>query len=496
MNTPSSTNLPSPAPSPVVPSLSRQELLHELSRIVGNDGVLHKPEDLLVYDCDALTLVKRTPFVVVLPTTTEQVARVMRFSYEHLIPVVPRGAGTGLSGGALATDHCVMLSLARMNQIESIDLANRQAVVQAGVPNLRISQAVAGDGYFYAPDPSSQSSCTIGGNIAENSGGPHTLRHGVTTNHILAVEVVLPDGEVVWLGGPTEDTPGYDVMGVVVGSEGTLGIVTRAVVRLSKVAESARTFLAVFDQMDEAATAVSCVIASGIVPVALEMMDSGFIKPVEETYRFGFPLDAEAILIIETEGITESTEMEINVAAEICRNNGAREIRFANSPDERLLLWKARKGAFAAIGRVAVSYCTQDGTVPRSRIPEMLRTIFAIGKKYDIAIANVFHAGDGNMHPVLLYDERQPGMVQRVLEASYEILKACVDVGGTITGEHGIGMEKLGLMDYCFTQPTLEVFNRIHDLFNAENLLNPGKAIPQPGAAANAEFLLRPPAPV
>lgn len=494
MNVTEMTTASHGAEAPAVPSLSRRELVDELSRIVGTDGVLHKPEDLMVYECDALTLVKREPFVVVLPNDTDQVSRIMRLANQYGIPVVPRGAGTGLSGGALATDQCLMLSLARMNRIESIDLPNRRALVQVGVANLRISQAVAAQGYFYAPDPSSQPACTLGGNIAENSGGPHTLRHGVTTNHILAAEVVLPDGEVVWLGSPVEDTPGYDLLGVIVGSEGTMGIVTRAVVRLCKSPESTKTFLAVFDQMDDAAQAVSNIIAAGIVPVALEMMDSGFIKPVEETYRFGFPLDARAILIIETEGISESTEVETELSAEICRKSGAREIRFARSSEERLLLWKARKGAFAAIGRVATSYCTQDGTVPRSKIPEMLRTIFAVGEKYNLEIANVFHAGDGNMHPVLLFDERDPEMVQRVLEASYEILKACVDLGGTITGEHGIGIEKLGLMDYCFTKPTLEAFADIHQVFNPKNLLNPGKAVPFPGGLGTTEFLLRPPA--
>jgi len=465
-----------------------------LSDIVGDGGIIHEPEDLLVYDCDALTLVKKMPMMVVLPTTTEQVARILRFCNEHHIPVVPRGAGTCLSGGTLAAEDGITLCLSRMNRIEWIDIPNRRLCAQAGVPNLQITKVVADQGYFFAPDPSSQPSCTLGGNIAENSGGPHTLRHGVTTNHVLAIEVVLPDGEVVWFGDECEDYPGYDLVGLFTGSEGTLGVVTRAIVRLSRAAESTRTFLAVFDTIPRAGRAVSAIIASGIVPVALEMMDSGFIKPVEATYHFGLPLDAEAVLIVEVEGVQEATEAEAEAAMNICREEGAREIRVANSEAERLHLWKARKGAFAAIGRVATNYVTQDGTVPRGRIPEMLETIFRIGKKYDVQIANVFHAGDGNMHPVLLYDERDASQVRRVLDASYEILKACVEFGGSITGEHGVGVEKLGMLDILYPPTTLRLFDSLRRLFNPTGLLNPGKAVLVPGEAERREMMLRPPA--
>jgi len=487
------THLDNASPNPTQ-KLSRGDMLRTLTGIVGPNGVLHEPEDLLVYNCDALTLVKQDPMVVVLPTTTEEVSQVLRFSHKNGIPVVPRGAGTCLSGGTLAAEDGITLCLTRMNQIDWVDVPNRRLCAQAGVTNLQITQAVSSQGYFFAPDPSSQMACTIGGNVAENSGGPHTLRHGVTTNHVLAVELVLPNGEVVWLGSSCEDQPGYDLTGLVVGSEGTLGVVTRAIVRLSKSPESVRTFLAVFDTVSEAGKAVSAIIASGIVPVALEMMDSGFIKPVEETYHFGLPLDAEAVLIVEMDGLMEATESEVEIATEICRQGGAREVRTAASEEERLHLWKARKGAFAVIGRIATNYCTQDGTVPRGRIPEMLATISDIGKKHDVRIVNVFHAGDGNMHPVLLYDERDKSLVQRALDASYEILKACVDFGGSITGEHGVGVEKLGMLHLCYPEATLRLFADLRHLFNPANLLNPGKAILAPGEKSKEELMLRPPA--
>jgi len=454
------------------------EHITQLQAIAGAENVISDPDNLRVYECDAFMAAKRRPEVVVLPTSTEQVAEIVRYAAAHDLPVVPRGAGSGLAGGIIAESGCIVIGLSRMNRILEIDLPNQRALVEAGVVNLHLTRAVAAAGYGFAPDPSSQPSCTIGGNVANNSGGPHTLKYGVTVNHTLGVELVLPDGEIVWLGGRVEDMPGYDLLGVCVGSEGTFGIVTKAWVKLTPVAKDVYTMLAIFDDFDAAAQAVSNVIAAGIIPAALEMLDDIFLPAVEEAYKFGFPLDAAAILLIETDGLPGVAQAEGERAAQICRDTGAREVRTANNDKERKLLWKARKGAFGAIGRLTPSYVTQDGVVPRSKLSEMLREVKEIAAKHNVTVANIFHAGDGNLHPCIWFDERNPGELERVIEAGAEILKRCVDHGGSVTGEHGVGIEKVNMMEYAFSEDTLNAMHDIRQIFNPGNTFNAAKVLP------------------
>ncbi|MBV9866637.1 MAG: FAD-binding protein [Abitibacteriaceae bacterium] len=453
-------------------------LVSELQAIVGVDGVIAQSDDLMVYECDAYVAAKQQPKTVVFPTTTEQVAAVVKAANRHQVPVVPRGAGTGLAGGTLAETDSVMIVLSRMNQIQEIDIPNRCALVEAGVVNLHLTRAVSDQGFCYAPDPSSQAACTIGGNIANNSGGPHTLKYGVTVNHTLGVELVLPNGDVVWLGGKVEGIPGYDLLGPCVGSEGTFGIVTRAWVKLTKLPEAANTMLAIFDDFDASAQAVSNIIAAGIIPAALEMLDDVFLPCIEQAYKFGFPLDAAAILLIETDGLKEAAAEEAARAAQICTESGAREVRTAKDEKERKHLWAARKGAFGALGRTSPSYVTQDGVVPRSRLAEMLKEVKRIAQEHDVRVANVFHAGDGNLHPCILFDERDTSQLPRVLEAGEAILKRCIDFGGSVTGEHGIGVEKINLMEYAFTPETLGAMKDLRNVFNPDNLFNPSKLLP------------------
>ncbi|HEX8833956.1 MAG TPA: FAD-linked oxidase C-terminal domain-containing protein [Abditibacteriaceae bacterium] len=450
----------------------------ELQTIVGKSAVLAGESELLVYECDAYVAAKQPPQVVVFPTTTEQVAAVVKWTNRNKLTVVPRGAGTGLSGGALAESDSLMLSLTRMNQICEVDIPNRCALVEAGVVNIHLTQLVSPSGLCFAPDPSSQAACTIGGNIAENSGGPHTLKYGVTVNHTLGVELVTPDGEIVWLGGRVEGMPGFDLLGACVGSEGTFGIVTRAWVKLARLPEAANTMLAIYDDFDAAAQSVSDVIAAGIIPAALEMLDDVFLPCIEAAYGFGFPLDAAAILLIETDGLKEGAADEATRAAQICRNAGAREVRLAKDDKERKLLWAARKGAFGAIGRITPSYVTQDGVVPRSQIAAILKEIKEIAARHDVVVANVFHAGDGNLHPCILFDERDPTQLPRVLEAGEEILRRCIDRGGSATGEHGIGIEKINLMEYAFSPDTLGAMRDLREVFNPDNTFNPSKILP------------------
>jgi glycolate oxidase len=359
-------------------------------------------------------------------------------------------------------------------------LPNRYVVAQAGVVNLWVSNAVKGQGWQYAPDPSSQQACTIGGNIAENSGGPHTLKYGVTTNHVLGLEMVLPDGEVVTLGGMVEDVPGYDLRGITIGAEGTFGLVTQATLRLTRQPHAYRTFLVVFESVQEATQTVSDIIAAGIVPAALEMMDRLIIQAVEAAFHFGFPTDAGAVLIIELDGLAAGLDPQTTRIVEVCRRHQAREVRVARDDAERLALWQSRKRAFGAMGRLAPNYCTQDGVVPRTKVPEILRIIAAVAEKYQLRIANVFHAGDGNIHPILLYDERNAGETARVIQAGQEILKACVDLGGSLTGEHGIGVEKMGQMPLLFSPEDLLLMSQLRSVFNPENLCNPHKILPTP----------------
>jgi glycolate oxidase len=453
-------------------------LARRLRSIVGDDGVVDRPEHLVVYECDGYTLERAAPELVVLPGSPEEVAAVLRVLAQERVAFVPRGAGTGLSGGTLPVGAPVMVCTSRLIRIESIDVRNRRLVAQAGVVNQWVTNAVRRHGLHYAPDPSSQPACTIGGNVAENSGGPHTLKYGVTTNHVLGVELVLPSGDVVQLGGAVEDRPGYDLTGMVVGGEGTLGIVTRATLRLSRDPEDHRTLLAVFASVEAASEAVSAVIAAGIVPAALEMMDGLILGAVEAAYHVGLPTDAGAVLLIEIDGPAAGLDARAARIEELCRANGAGEIRRARDEVERAALWKARKRAFGAVGRLAPNYCTQDGVVPRTRVPDILRTIAAVAERHRLRIGNVFHAGDGNIHPIILFDERDRDQVERVLAAGREILEACVALGGSLTGEHGIGIEKLGQMPLLFSPDDLQAMRRLRAVFDPEGRANPHKVIP------------------
>ncbi|QDU60084.1 putative FAD-linked oxidoreductase [Planctomycetes bacterium Pan216] len=472
----------------MTPIETNQALLDGLREIVGDDGVLTTMGDRLVYECDGYVLEKQTPDIVVLPSTRAQVVGVVNRCREAGVPFMPRGAGTSLAGGTVAVGGGVMIALTRMNQILEIDLRNQFAVVEPGVVNIWLTQRLKGTGFHYAPDPSSQGACTIGGNVATNSGGPHTLKYGVTVNHVLGVEMVLPDGNVVTFGGPHADPVGYDLTGLAVGNEGTFGICTKAWVRLSRDAQAVRTMLGIFETVDDASHAISDIIAAGIVPAALEMMDHLMLQAVEEAYQFGFPLDAGAVLIMEADGLEAGIDEVAARIEEIARANNARDVRRARDESERLLLWKCRKKAFGAIGRLSPSYCCQDGVVPRSKIPEMLRFMSDISAKYDIRIANVFHAGDGNMHPILLFDERDAEQTQRVVDASHEILSECIRLGGSVTGEHGIGVEKIAFMDRLFTDDDLLAMRWTRAVFNPDNICNPAKLLPSGGHCAEVSL--------
>ncbi len=457
-------------------------VLSALRAIAGDDAVIARPNELRVYECDGYTLEKSAPEVVVLPRSTEQVAEILRLLHRERIAFVPRGAGTGLSGGCLPLNAPVMIGTSRMNRIVEIDLANRRAVVEAGVVNLSVTNAVKPHGLYYAPDPSSQQACTVGGNVAENSGGPHTLKYGVTTNHVLGVELVLPNGDVVQLGGAVEDIPGYDLTGLVVGAEGTFGIVTKATLRLVRQPEAWKTLLGIFESVDDATATVSGIIGAGIVPAALEMMDQLIVEAVEAAFHFGFPTDAGAVLIVELDGLAAGLDQQAQRVAEICRTHHAREVRLAKDEAERAALWTSRKRAFGAVGRLAPNDCTQDGVVPRTKVPDMRRRITEIGQRYQLRIGNVFHAGDGNIHPILLFDERDADQVRRVLDAGREILEACVALGGSVTGEHGIGVEKIAQMPLIFSPADLLVMSQLRRVFDPHLRCNPGKIFPTPGA--------------
>ena len=385
-----------------------------LRRIVGVDHVLDAHTDLAVYECDAFVVEKHCPSVAVFPKSTAEVAAIVKLCNELSVPFVPRGAGTSLAGGGLPVGGGVMIVLTRMREIVETNLRDRYAVVEPGVVNSHLNKRLAGTGFHYAPDPSSQGACTIGGNVSTNAGGPHTLKYGVTVNHVLGVELVTADGDVVQIGGPVGEAVGPDLVGTIVGGEGTLGIVTKIWVRLTRNPQGVRTMLGVFDSVDDATQAISAIIGAGIIPAALEMMDQGILVAVEEAIHFGFPLDAEAILLIEVDGLEVGLDVQRDQVADMCRQHGAREVRFAADAKERLQLWKCRKQAFGAIGRLSPSYCTQDGVVPRSKLPHILQRIRAIGAKHNIRIVNVFHAGDGNLHPILLFDERHPEEITRV----------------------------------------------------------------------------------
>jgi glycolate oxidase len=467
--------------------MSRDTLIQELRGIVGDQYLLVEKEDVVVYEQDG-SFMQVMPEIVALPANVEQVSQAIRAARKAGVPIVPRGSGTGLAGGAVPAEGGVVLSLARLNRILEIDLKNRLAIVEPGVINLDITKAVAKDGFFYAPDPSSQAACSIGGNVANNSGGPHTLAYGVTTNHVLGVEVVLDDGEVVWLGGRVPDTPGYDLCGVFVGSEGTMGIVTKAAVRLMRTREAVKTLLAIFDRTEKATQTVVDITGAGIIPAAFEMMDRLTIQAVEKGAPCGYPTDAAAVLLVEIEGVSEHTERTMALVESICKRNGAREVRLAKDETERQLLWKGRKGAFGALGTLAPNYYVQDGVVPRGRLPEIMGRIAEIATRYKLLIANVFHAGDGNLHPNILFDMRTPGELDRVIEAGSEILKACVELGGSITGEHGIGLEKKAYIGLLFNAEDLDAMARVRRVFDPESRFNPAKLFPTPASCGEVRM--------
>ncbi len=454
------------------------QVLKALRDSVGEDGVITDPSRLMVYESDGLTAYRCPPAAVVLPRTTEQVQRVVGILADADLDFLPRGSGTGLSGGALAGEGSVIIGTARMNQILEIDPENRTARVQPGVVNARLSMATRPHGLYYAPDPSSQSTCSLGGNVAENSGGPHCLKYGVTSRYVSGLTVVLPDGELLRLGGL--GTPSnLDLIGLFVGSEGCFGIATEIEVRLLPITESVRTLLAIFDRVEDAGQAVTDIMAQGLVPAALEIIDAATIRAVEESvFAAGYPTDAGAALVIEFDGVAAGLESESEIAATCCRTAGAREIRVAESDEERAGLWKGRKKAFGAMGRIAPDLLVQDATVPRTKLPTVLASIEEIGARYDLKIANVFHAGDGNLHPNLLFDRRDADELARVEKASKEIMQLCVDAGGTITGEHGVGLDKRPYMTLVHDQTTLSAMADVKEAFDPDWRCNPGKVLP------------------
>ncbi len=455
-------------------------LADELSAIVGPRHVRTAPAERVTYASDGLPTHRRTPGIVVLPGTREELIAAVRLLAQRGVPFVPRGAGTGLSGGALADHDAVLLVLTRLNRILDIDARNRRAVVEPGVVNVRLSSAVRSHGLHYAPDPSSQTACTIGGNVAENAGGPHCLKYGVTSAHILALEVVLADGSVVNLGSPGGEAWGPDLVGLFVGCEGNFGIATRITVRLTPLPRTVRTLLADFMSLRRAGEAVSAVIASGIVPAATEMMDRSCVEAVEDSvYAAGYPRDAAAVLLIELDGMLEEAVARDSVEIEaLLRQHGARDVRAAATPAERDRLWLGRKKAFGAMGRLSRDLVVQDAVVPRTALPDVLETIAAIGERYQLRVSNVFHAGDGNLHPNISFDATVPGLRDRVELASAEIMQACVDAGGTITGEHGIGLDKLRYMPWIFDGTALAAMRAVRQVFDPTEMVNPGKVVP------------------
>jgi glycolate oxidase subunit GlcD len=454
-------------------------LVEVLRGIVGSDGCLARPEDLLVYECDALTLHRAAPGAVVFPRTTAEVAEVVRACRRAGVPFVPRGAGTGLSGGAVALEGGVVIECSRLDRILALDAENRFAVVQPGVVNAALSKAAAPFGLLYAPDPSSQLACTIGGNVAENAGGPHTLKYGTTTNHVLALELVLPDGEVVRLGSPTGFGAGYDLVGAVVGSEGTLGVVTEATVRLVPIPEAVETLLGIFPDVVSACRAVGDVIRAGFVPAALEIVDRRTIEAVEASvYAAGLPRDAGAVLLVELDGPAVALPAQVERIAALARGRGAARVEIARDAAERERFWRARRGAFGAMGRLAPDLYVHDAVVPRAKLPEVLERVCAICDERGLRLSNVFHAGDGNLHPNISFDRRDAGELARVLDAGARILEVCVAAGGVISGEHGIGTEKRDFMPLLFGDDDLDAMRRLRESFDPEHMSNPGKIFP------------------
>ncbi|MBD2014123.1 glycolate oxidase subunit GlcD [Microcoleus sp. FACHB-53] len=468
-------------------------IIKQFEAVVGKDGVVRRKEELLTYECDGLASYRQRPALVVLPRTTEQVAEAVKICDQNQIPWVARGAGTGLSGGALPVEDCVLIVTALMKRILEVDLENQRIVVQPGVINNWVTQAVSGAGFYYAPDPSSQIICSIGGNVAENSGGVHCLKYGVTTNHVLGLKLVLPDGSIVDVGGSVPELPGYDLTGIFVGSEGTLGIATEITLRILKTPESICVLLADFSTVEESGGAVADIISSGIIPGGMEIMDNLSINAVEDVVATGcYPRDAGSILLVELDGLEVEVATTKQRVAELCKKNGARNITTASDPETRLKLWKGRKAAFAAAGHMSPDYFVQDGVIPRTQLVGVLKEIERLSEKYGYAIANVFHAGDGNLHPLILYDNSISGALHKVEELGGEILKLCVKVGGSISGEHGIGADKKCFMPDMFSETDLETMQWVRQVFNPKGLANPGKIFPTPrtcGESANVQKL-------
>jgi glycolate oxidase len=455
-----------------------QVVIDALSHLVGLDGLILTPEGRMVYECDMHTFYKAAPDAVALPRTAAQVQAIVRICRAHGVPIVPRGSGTGLIGGAMAPRGGVMVGMNRMDAILEIDLPNRCATVQPGLINLWLTRAVAADGYFFAPDPSSQMVSSIGGNVSTNAGGPHCLKYGITTNHVLALQMVTGTGELVWLGGKVAERPGYDLAGVAVGAEGTFGLVTAAVVRLLHAPDAVKTVLAPFATLDAASEAVSAIIAVGIIPAALEMLDHVIVQAIEAGVGAGYPRDAGAVLLIELDGPRAEVEAQGARCAAIVREHGALEVRVARDEAERALLWKGRKEAAGAVGRLAPAYLLQDAVVPRTKLPEIMRRMQEIGARHRVVIANVFHAGDGNLHPLICYDDRDADQLRRASEASEELLAACIALGGSVTGEHGVGIDKAKKLTLQYADADLHFMYRLRKVFDPEHLMNPDKLLP------------------
>ncbi len=473
------------------PEMKVETLVKRLREEVGAEWVLTSPSDLRTYECDGLTGWRQAPIAVVLPATTDEVSRVLALCHLLGVPFVARGSGTGLSGGALPVEDGIVIGLSRMRSILSVDLENERVVVQPGVPNLQVTQAVQAAGYFYAPDPSSQRVCSIGGNVAENSGGAHCLKYGFTTNHVTAATLVLSDGRVAHLGSQCPDSPGLDLLGVLIGSEGTLGVVTEVTLRIVRSPERIQTLLAAFDSTDGAGQAVAAIIAAGIVPAAMEMMDRATIEAVEATMHAGYP-NCGAALLVELDGPAPECESLFQEVSALCQRVGATEVRVAADERERALLWKGRRGAFSAMGRVSPDYYVQDGVVPRSRLAEVLAGIGQLEAKHGLRVANVFHAGDGNLHPLILYDRRSPGGAGRARELAEDILGLCLAAGGSLTGEHGVGRDKVCQMPRLFSVSDQEVMCRVRTAFDPSGLANPGKLLPTPRLCGEHPGIYRP----
>ncbi len=458
----------------------RSRIASELAGILGAEAVISAEDELIAYESDGLTGYRVKPLFVVLPSTTEQVSQVVKICNREKVPFVPRGAGTGLSGGALPSREGIVISLSKMNRILKVDIPNRVVVAEPGVVNISVTNAVSGEGFYYAPDPSSQIVCTIGGNVAENSGGVHCLKYGVTTNHVLGVEMVLSDGAVVTLGGFAPESLGYDLLSLVVGSEGLLGIVTKVFLRIIKKPQMVKTLFASFERIEDAGASVSAIISSGVIPAGMEIMDNLTINAVETTVGAGYPTDAGAILLVELDGPGAEVSAQVPAVSGILRENGAVEIKLAADEHERQLFWKGRKSAFAAMGKISPGYYVQDGVIPRSSLAGVLGEIGELGRKYGLRVANVFHAGDGNLHPLVLYDPEAEGESEKAEELSGEILRVCVDVGGSITGEHGVGFDKKRFLPLMFSEQEIDTMNLVRCAFDEQGLCNPGKVFPTP----------------